>query len=76
MSCPPFPRTGPRRRRPLADATLDDVALAIPPLRARIDELETTLVVLKRLYDQARVTGALGAARIADLAPLLIRMPS
>jgi hypothetical protein len=58
----------------LADATLDDVALAIPALRARIDELEALLFALRRLHDQARAAGVLGAIRIADLPPLPPRM--
>ena len=58
----------------LADATLDDVALAIPALRARIDELEAPLFALRRLHDHARAAGVLGATRIADLPPLPSRL--
>lgn len=58
----------------LADATLDDVALAIPALRARIDELEAPLFASRRLHDQARAVGVLGATRIADLPPLPSRL--
>ena len=56
--------------KPLADATLDDVAFAVRVLRRRIEALDAPRYALQSLYEQARAEGALGAVRVADLPPL------
>jgi hypothetical protein len=71
-----LPPLGPRRTtvtKPLGEATLDDVALAILDLHAQITKVEYQLYALKRLHDQARAEGALGATKVADLPPLPAR---
>lgn len=68
-----LPPLGPRRTtvtKPLLEATLDDVSLAILDLHARVRRVEVRLYALKHLHDRARAKGALGATRIADLPPL------
>jgi hypothetical protein len=68
-----LPPLGPRRTtvtKPLPEATLDDVALAILGLHAQVRKVEVRLYALKHLHDRARAKGALGATRIADLPPL------
>jgi hypothetical protein len=68
-----LPPLGPRRTtitKPLPEATLDDVSLAILDLHAQVRKVEVRLYALKHLHDRARAKGALGATRIADLPPL------
>jgi hypothetical protein len=68
-----LPPIGPRRTtvtKALPEATLDDLALAILGLHAQVRKVEHRLYALKHLHDLARVKGALGATRVADLPPL------
>lgn len=55
--------------RPLAEATLDDLAFAIQGMEAETLAHYRRLSALRRLYELARGRGALGASALIDVFP-------
>lgn len=59
---PPLGQNRTEVTKPLEEATLDDIALAIQGL----DKVETNLYALRRIYREARSNGAIGSDNIVD----------
>lgn len=55
--------------KPTADATVDDIALAILVLDAECDAAYSRLGALRKLHTLARQNGALGSDRVVDAIP-------